>query len=157
MPVTLQFVQGTHVFDKAIQAYSHGWATHVDAAMPDGRLLGSQSHDIGGIPAGVQVRPPGYEQFARVLRITLPATPRQEADFWTFLTAQLGKPYDHDAIVGMAFGRDWHAAGSWFCSELQGAALEGCVVFPFPIAVAASCLTPPDLLLACSVIARITP
>lgn len=159
MPVTLQFVQGTNVFDKAIQAYSHGWATHVDALLADGsgRLLGSQSHAIGAVPAGVQIRPPNYEPFAQVLRVTLPAAPQQEAAFWTFLEAQLGKPYDHEAIFGMAVDRDWHAAGSWFCSEVQGAALEGCEVFPYPLSTATYCLTPPGLLLACSAIVRISP
>ena len=157
MPITLQFVQGTNVFDKAIIAYSHGWPTHIDAVMPDGRLFGSQSHAIDGIPEGVQIRPPNYEAFAKVLRVTLPASPQQEAAFWDFLNKQLGKPYDHEAIFGMALGRDWHDPSAWFCSELGGAALEDAGVFPYPLSMVTYCLTPPGLLLACSVIARISP
>jgi hypothetical protein len=155
MPVTLQFVQGTNVFDKAIIAYSHGWPTHVDGVMPNGQLLGSQSHSIGSIPEGVQIRPPNYETFAKVLRVDIPATPAQEGQLWAFLEAQLHKPYDHEAIFGMALDRDWHDPGSWFCSELYGAALEASEIFPFPLSTATYCLAPSGLLLACSVIARI--
>ena len=153
--ITLQFVRGTDPFDYAILAYSHGWATHVDAVMPDQKLLGSQSHVIGNIPAGVQIRPPGYEPFAKIARVSLPSTPQQEKVFWDFLSAQLGKPYDHEAILGMALGRDWHEDGCWFCSEVQGAALEGCLVFPYPLATTTECLTPPGLYLACSVLTKV--
>jgi hypothetical protein len=155
VPITLQFIQGENVFDKAIMAYSHGWATHVDAVMPDERLLGSQSHVIGGIPEGVQIRPPKYEPFAKIIRVTLPASPQQEKVFWNFLNAQLGKPYDYAAIFGMAFGRDWHRDGSWFCSELAGVGLENCGVFPNGLAETTSTLTPPGLLLACSVLTKV--
>lgn len=154
---TLQFVQGTGLFDKAIMAYTRSWATHVDAVMPDGRLLGSQSQEFGVVPAGVQARPPDYEPFAKAVRVALPASPQQERAFWAFLGAQVGKPYDYDAIAGIALGRDWHQDGRWFCSELIAVAAEDSEIFPYPLSVAAPCLTPPNLLLACSVLARIDP
>lgn len=32
--------------------------------------------------------------------------------------AQVGKPYDWTALVGMVVRRDWQEGDSWFCSEL---------------------------------------
>jgi uncharacterized protein YycO len=37
---------------------------------------------------------------------------------------QVGKKYDHTAIFGLAFDRDWRAKDSWFCSELVAEAFE---------------------------------
>lgn len=39
-----------------------------------------------------------------------------------FLEAQIGKPYDWTAILGMLTRRDWQEDDSWFCSELVAAA-----------------------------------
>ena len=39
-----------------------------------------------------------------------------------FLEAQVGKPYDWTAIVGMLLRRDWQEDDSWFCSELVATA-----------------------------------
>lgn len=118
--------------------------------MPDGSLLGARSDKVGGKPAGVQVRPDGYEAWSRIERVSLQATPEQEAKFRTFLTAQIGKPYDSLAIAAFAVGRDWREPDSWFCSELQAAALEASGWLPRPLASVANEITPRDLLLVVS-------
>lgn len=41
-----------------------------------------------------------------------------------FLRAQLGKPYDWGAVLGMFFRADWHDSESWYCFELIAGALE---------------------------------
>lgn len=41
-----------------------------------------------------------------------------------FGKAQLGKPYDWDAVFGMPFRANWQAKGKWFCSELVAAILQ---------------------------------
>lgn len=62
--------------------------------------------------------------------LTLAVTSEKEAAFTAFLKEQLGKPYDHTAIWGFAAGRDWRQDDSWFCSELQTAALEIAGILP---------------------------
>ena len=148
--ITLQFVQMDDPGSKAIEIFERGWASHVDAVLANGMLLGARSDSIGGKPPGVQIRPPDYEAFAKKQVVSLSTTAQQETDWLNFLYAQIGKPYDKTAILAFPFGRDWHEDGSWFCSELQAAALENCKWFPKPLANTVNEITPRDLLLAVS-------
>ncbi|HUZ33938.1 MAG TPA: hypothetical protein VMV19_17800 [Xanthobacteraceae bacterium] len=149
--IVLQFVKQDNLPSDLIAYFSHGAGfSHVDAVMLDGRLLGAR-HDVrSGIPAGVQIRPPNYADFARTLRVTLPATDAQVRAFWDFLELQIGKPYDTEAILGFVVGRDWRKPNAWICSEADGAALESVDWFPHDLATPANKLTPDDLLLAIS-------
>jgi uncharacterized protein YycO len=79
---------------------------------------------MGGKPPGVQIRPAGYRKWPVVIVYTIVAGPGQEADFWDFLMAQIGKPYDWRAIIAFAINRDWRDDSAWYCSELQARALE---------------------------------
>jgi hypothetical protein len=136
--VKLRFVLGRDWTSSAIGWFSGGYFSHVDAIVPTQvgvGLLGSRMDVVGGQQPGVRIRPYPYESVRRQLVLSLPASPQQEKDWLAFLTAQLGKPYDKPAIWGFAFGRDWRQPDSWFCSELQAAALEVCwivkgLVFP---------------------------
>lgn len=144
MTIKFRFVTGNDVISNAIRAGEYGfWATHVEALMPDGTLLGA--HTDGG----VQARPLGYDAGMRTqeLLVELPATDSQERIFGVFLTSQLGRPYDHTAIAGLVLGRNWRERDSWFCSELQAAALEQCGWFEGELAEEVNHITPRDLLL----------
>jgi hypothetical protein len=121
--IKVQFISGTSWTSRAIEWFSAGGFSHVDAVLPDGDLLGARSDNIGG-GKGVLIRPASYEEWAQRKIFTLVATHGQEAMFRRFLNEQLNKPYDHTAIWGFATGRDWREADSWFCSELIAAALE---------------------------------
>jgi uncharacterized protein YycO len=115
--------------------------------MPDGRLLGAHMN------GGVMIREPGYDsdwKRAREEVFTLVAGADQQKSFWSFLRKQVGKPYDMTAIAGIAFGREWQKADSWYCSELIAAALAACGWFPFPLASDIAKITPRDLLLLIS-------
>ena len=114
--------------------------------MPDGSLLGAHAD------GGVQKRVPGYDSgiMTRELRASLPASADQDATFYEFLTSQLGKPYDLTAIEALVTGRDWTTPDSWFCSELQAAALRHCGWFASDLASGFSKITPRDLLLIIS-------
>jgi|CXWL01.1.fsa_nt_gi uncharacterized protein YycO len=46
-----------------------------------------------------------------------------EAAALAFLRAQIGRPYDWTAIVGIALRRNWADPKRWFCSELLEATL----------------------------------
>jgi hypothetical protein len=135
---------------EAIKIFERGWCSHVDAIMPDGSLLGARSDVVGGQPPGVQVRPANYEVWDRLQIVSLQSSRFNESAFLDFLRAQIGKPYDHLAILAFSAHRDWHNADSWFCSELQAAALEVCGWFPRKLAEASNEITPRDLLLVIS-------
>ena len=143
MSVRLRFVRGTGWSSKAIEWFSAGPFSHVDAVGTDG-LYGARSDAIGGKPPGVQWRPFDYEKVDGSLTIELQATFQQETAFWLFLRSQEGKPYDAVGIWGFATGRDWREPGEWFCSELQAAALEEAKLLN-PLYAPASKVTPSAL------------
>lgn len=124
--IVLRFVRYSSITSSAIELDQRdGWATHVESVTPDGQhWLGSQT------PEGVLARPVGYDSSSVIVRqqfVTLPdATPEQAKEFYSFLTAQEGTPYDYLAIAGLALGRNWRAGHKWFCSELIAAGLEHC-------------------------------
>ncbi len=126
-----QFVLGRGLSSQAIAWFSAGHFSHVDCVLPSGELLGARSDRIGHVAAGVQIRPPFYERWKeRVVIAVRGISYAQEQKFYQFLYAQLGKPYDSTAIWGFVSGRDWRAQDSWFCSELQTAALEAIEFLP---------------------------
>ena len=149
--ISIQFVYSGDIGSAIISYFGHGagWS-HVDAVLPDGQLLGARANFIKNIPAGVQIRPPGYMAFARSRKLEFPFTLDASARFYDFLKQQVGKPYDTRAIVGFAAGRNWRDADAWFCSELIAAALEACGFFPYPLASPINKIDPDDLYLAIS-------
>jgi hypothetical protein len=157
--IRLRFVTGNSWISNAIRAGERdGWCTHVEAAMPDGTLLGAH------LDGGVQARPAGYDktEMTRELFVDLDSAPagteavlaavfraHEEDTFRDFLRAQLGKPYDTEAVLGLGVGRNWRNADSWFCSELIAAALETCGYLP-KLSAADNHISPRDLLLVLS-------
>ncbi|HLH94988.1 MAG TPA: hypothetical protein VKW08_07710 [Xanthobacteraceae bacterium] len=145
--ITLRFVTGADVVSAGIRVGEYGyWATHVEAVMPDGTYLGAH------FDGGVQARSPDYDKssFTREQFIRLPCNAAQSESFNRFLQAQIGKPYDIEAIAALVAGRDWRSPDSWFCSELQAAALEACGWFATRLASSVAKITPRDLLLILS-------
>jgi hypothetical protein len=130
--IRLQFATQGNPAAWIIRFYEHGWASHVDAILPDGRLIGARWRTPGvdgqGVTrrGGLLIRPAGYAPFSRTLVMELVATPDQEKAFYDFLIGQLGKPYDLTAILAFAFERNWRENDSWFCSEAITAAVQGC-------------------------------
>lgn len=158
--IRLRFVTGNDLISEAIRAWQKdGWATHVEAVLPDGSLLGAHED-------GVKIRPAGYDKATmtrelfveldgsgpgsvrRILRALTIASAQEEA-FYAFLVGQVGKPYDNTAIAGLVLGRDWREDDSWICSELMAAALEVCSYFP-KLSSAVNHISPRDLLLLLS-------
>ena len=123
--IRLQFVLGYGISSAAIAWMGSGHFSHVDCEMEGGFLLGARSDRVGHAAPGVQIRTAGYCDWKDV-----PVSEYQRRKHMAFLKAQLGKPYDHTAIWGFAAGRNWRDDDSWFCSELQMAALEYAAVVP---------------------------
>lgn len=127
--VILQFVEGSGLGAGLIRWYDHGQYSHVDTVLPDGTLLGARDDTIAGIPPGVQIRPASYVAGETVRRVILPVSDVQEAAYYAFLQAQVGKPYDEAAIAAFAAGTTWSSPGSWFCSMLVAYGLQLVKVF----------------------------
>jgi hypothetical protein len=129
--IRLQFVCGSGVGSRSISWFSSGHLSHVDALMPDGRLLGARSDHVGGVPSGVWVRPYDYEKvISKVIFEINTVSLEQEDKFYSFLRAEVGKGYDHLAILAFLLNRNWRDLDAWICSELQAAALEYCGYLP---------------------------
>lgn len=156
MPIKLQFVCEASLSSEAIAWFSQGHFSHVDAILPDGTLLGARNDKVGGKPSGVQIRPQGYANFSTKVVMSIPAVPSQEALFYAFLTAQVGKPYDTKAIWAFVANRDWRQTDSWICSELQSAAGEAAGITP-QLYLAANKITPVGCALAYSAVGGTTP
>jgi len=80
--IVLRFVTGNSFVSAAIQRAEYGfWASHVEALMPDGTLLGAH------IDGGVQARPRDYDkgQFTRELFVNIDAAPDVCDRFHAFL------------------------------------------------------------------------
>jgi uncharacterized protein YycO len=145
--IRLRFVTCNDPISAGIRAAEYGfWASHAEAVMPDGTLLGA--HYDGG----VQARAADYDhgKFSQDLIVQLPAAPEMADAFHSFLRSQLGKPYDVQAILAFVTRRNWQEAEAWFCSELQAAALVACGWFSAPLATEFNHITPRDLLLIIS-------
>lgn len=145
--ITIRFVTCNDPISAAIRAAEYGfWASHAEALMPDGTLLGA--HAEGGVLA----RPHDYDkgQFTKEQYVNLNISDDLANKFYNFLKLQLGKPYDLTAIAAFIVGRNWREQDSWFCSELQAAALENCGYFSNPLATEVNHITPRDLLLILS-------
>jgi hypothetical protein len=147
--ITIRFVTCRDIVSAGIRGFEYGfWASHTEALMPDGTLLGA--HWQGGVLA----RPHDYDKgtVEREEYVQLDATQAQTDAFYAFLRSQLGKPYDTLAIAGIVAQRDWQSPDSWFCSELQAAALchPDVNVFPPHLATEVNHVTPRDLLLIVS-------
>jgi uncharacterized protein YycO len=151
MSIQLQFVCEAALSSQAIAWFSAGHFSHVDAVLPDGRLLGARDDAVGGQPPGVRIRPPNYVKWSRRVGMTVPASPEQVTAWHSFLIDQLGKPYDSAAIWAFAFNRNWREADSWICSELQSAAGEHSGIMP-RLYLAANKITPVACALAFSAV-----
>lgn len=166
--ITLQFCSFNSLMGEVIDWGTHGSVGHVDFVLPEwdanrGDLLGAQHEaGLGGKPAGVQIRWSGYGAASGMVnrvRVSLPTT--QECEYATYMWAldQVGKPYDTNAIVGIALNRDLHTAGHFICSGLAAGALTQ-ASHPFvagPLAKPWQLITPEELLLICSAFAPLNP
>lgn len=149
--IRIRFVGGTDIVSLAISAACYGfWASHVDAVMPDGSMLGAHG-------TGVQERPAGYDAsyLARDLVVEIGCPQHFSDRFYAFVQSQLGKPYDYGGIGQFANGgRKWETPDAWFCSELIAAALIHCGYLR-ELAIEADRISPRDLFLVLSAVGAV--
>lgn len=66
-----------------------------------------------------------YSAIRRASRHALVNLPtRNPALIVAAAAAQIGKPYDYTAILGLGLHRDWQEDDAWFCSELVAWAFQ---------------------------------
>lgn len=124
--IVMQFAASSSLTSRLIAWFGHGQFAHVDTVMPDGTLLGARNDVMEGFPAGVHIRAADYQKGYTLKRVAIPCTDEQQAAYYDFVLAQVGKPYDSIAIAAFAAGTDWNNRDAWFCSELNTAALQKC-------------------------------
>jgi hypothetical protein len=154
----LQFVCSQDLISQTIAWWGvgPGGVAHVDAVMPDGRLLGAHADEIDGIRPGVRIRPADYGVWIRRIVVEFPHVSDLQALEWRhWLKAQCGDPYDMGAIKGFLADARLHLRGHWDCSALQTQGLRRLGIFgelPFP-----DWQVTPDalLLMCCAVGARV--
>lgn len=106
-----------NIFSLAIRLLTFSNFSHVDAVLPDGRLLGAT------FKKGVHVHHTKYSSIKR-FKINFDNDIQVEA-FYEFLRQQIGKKYDVLSLFGFILrNRKWHEEEKWFCSELIAAAAE---------------------------------
>ena len=144
--IKLRFVTGNELVSAAIRAHENFWASHVEAVMPDGTLLGA--HADGGVLA----RPSDYDagQWTKQLILELPVEQQTADAFHAYLISRIGRPYDMAAIFGFVLHMDKHQERGFICSALQTVALRECRYFPAPLVEPAHKISPRDLLLILS-------
>lgn len=112
MTVRLRFITNP----KSIVSAAIRWATfsefsHVEFALPEGYL---GAHADGG----VLLRHFDYDPSPKFAFARIECGETTTRNVIQIARAQIGKPYDMTAIVGLFFNRDWRQPDSWFCSEL---------------------------------------
>ncbi len=124
MKLPIAFFKGTGCVSKAIEYFNSGPFSHCAYLWSETEYLDSRADVLGGIAAGVQIRPMELEKDPHTI-LELDVTAEQLGNFRDFLQAQLGKPYDKAGIIfSFALGRDWRDPAAWWCSEVDGAAFE---------------------------------
>jgi uncharacterized protein YycO len=135
--LTIRFVTSNDIISALIRDKTWSDYSHVEFILDDGTTLGAHAD------GGVRIRPADYAVFTATKVIHLTVTDQQKAAVLTFATAQVGKPYDMDAIAGIVAHRDWRNSDKWFCSEIVTAALESGNVIK-PIAMNIDRIVPRD-------------
>lgn len=162
----LRFVRGT-AWTSTLIAWQEKAAlpftpSHVEALTSDGK-----SYIGAHIDGGVAVRPIGYDkgQVACLphgydktafpgglcdLHLKLDATPAQDKDFYSYMNAGIGEPYDWLSIIGFVVPEHFHLRNHVICSAKISLALRAAEWFPFRLSAAAHLIDPRDLLLMLS-------
>lgn len=142
--ITFRFLCDKKISSKIIALFSAGPLSHVDVKTEKG-WLGAR------INGGVKIRPWNYIKPICEVQYDIETTKEQEEEFWKFVNAQIGKPYDWTAIVAFVTGRNWRKPDTWYCSEILARALEVSRII-HPLYITENKVTPVGLVLITSAI-----
>lgn len=121
MSIRLQFSNGG-----LSQWWTPHWATHVDAVLPDGGLLGARP--VGG----VEIRSPTYCNASPHTEIvTIPVSGVETDAFYSYLYDQVGKGYN---FCGLFHNDRWSCAELIAYGLMYGAPIIPAVIEPAKLA-----------------------
>lgn len=121
--VSWRLVSETDAESSVIKFVERGTVSHIEFLITNADstvvTLGARAD------GGVAIRPLNYAKFALDIRYSTEVTQDKFGKLNSFLTTQLGKPYDDVDILAIGFDqvRDWQDDKAWICSELWTAAM----------------------------------
>jgi len=144
--IQLRFTDSSSgIFGRLIRWRTMGNVSHVEAVTSGGVIIAALSGK------GVVELPLDYDKTSTSqIFVDIPATDWQIRWWEKYLCSRIGRPYDWDAIAGLALHTGWRRKGGFICSMLQALALREAKVFPHPLSEPAHEITPRDLLLMLS-------
>lgn len=148
--IRLQYSTESGIGSALIRWWTDSRWSHVDAVLPDGRLLGARpDYPVGG-QTGVQIRPANYAAFTG--RLVVQVETEAAGAFYLALRRQLGKPYSWGGVLDFVFDQDGDiiAPDGWFCDSLLIACAARAKIFPHRLAVPFHKIAPGASLLAFS-------
>lgn len=121
--ITVGLVKGHGLASDLIRWLAKGgWSHCVALVLPGGmEVIDARSDVIGGVPAGVQIRPISYLKGEECLWLEIPCALEQEQAAEDAARSVLGRPYDVAGIIDFATGHaddSWKDAQDFFCSAL---------------------------------------
>jgi len=156
--IVIDFLQGVDRLSQLISWFGQGPGgySHAASVLKDGRYLDARDDRIGSVPAGVHIRDPAKEKWAKKVRASLEVTDAEYESWESSLRAKITDGYARGDILSFIFNRDLHVNGTYDCSELAINAVQhvsrswqpghlGYV--PFPLPVPANRITPNAALL----------
>jgi uncharacterized protein YycO len=133
------------MFARLITWQTLGHVCHVEAVLPSGSIIAALA------VKGVSHLLPDYDkESTSQIFVDIPMSPENLTRWVDYLKNRIGRPYDWDAIAGIALHTGWRMKGGFICSMLQTLALREAGVFPHPLSEKAHDITPRDLLLILS-------
>lgn len=97
-------------------------------------------------PAGVAIRPVGYDKATLTHELFLDINLPNEAGAEMWARSKIGAAYDWRAILDYVIPEDFHEAGDFICSALCTGALEQGGAFASPLALPWHLVSPAGLL-----------
>ena len=118
--LTFQYCAFHSLMGRIIDWGTQGDVGHVGLVLDDGSILDAQHEDdLGGQPSGVWIRLAGYMEKCggfNLKRTTVPVTDGEWSAAMDWANSMIGVPYDTDAIIGIAEGKNLSTPGKLICS-----------------------------------------
>ena len=132
------------MFGRLIRWRTMSYVSHVEGVLADGAIIAALSE-------GVRHKAGDYDTTSTSQVFVDVLAPEESRKKWeAYLWSRVGRPYDWDAIAGVALHLDWRRPGGFICSMLMALSLREAGVFRKPLSERAHEITPRDLLLVLS-------
>ena len=136
--------QKDSLFGRLIRWRTMGQVSHAECVLQNGTIISALSDGVRNVPGDYDTTS-SSQIFVDVLM------PPNDLKRWeSYLWSRVGRPYDWDAIYGMALHLNCRKPGGMICSMLAALSLRESKTFPERLSEPAHEITPRDLLLMLS-------